>query len=127
MARDIQLRLTGRAEKLFDEMEKEGVTERDLLGYALGLLDAVKSGRLAMLRVEADEETVQDAVDYVFALPGQRIEQRKSRAPATLKITDVELPHATGEEVITLLDRLREGLRRGVEAKRDPERAREDG
>ena len=70
MARTVHLKLTKDAEDFVKELEKKGLTERDIFAKALGLLQrAYISGRIAMVRESAVKEYGQvpsKDIEYVF-------------------------------------------------------------
>jgi hypothetical protein len=68
MARYVHLRLTGQAESFLADMERRGLTERDVFSNALGLLrEAWTTKRVARLSAAASDST--EGIEYIYELP----------------------------------------------------------
>jgi adenine-specific DNA methylase len=69
MAKTVHLQLTGEAEKLLNELAESGMSERQIIAKALGMLLIVhKTGRVALLKRGKLEEDIANVVEYVFTI-----------------------------------------------------------
>ena len=67
--RRVSLRISGNAEKLFEDLNEKGFEDRDVVATALGILDLVhRTGRVALLKQDVSEGAEQyvDSVLEVY-------------------------------------------------------------
>jgi hypothetical protein len=74
MARHVHLRLSRQAEAFVEEMEEQGLTERDVFANALGLLREVwTTGQVAMITRNARALNIRNPyIQYIFQIPGTK-------------------------------------------------------
>jgi hypothetical protein len=93
MAKTIHLRLTGESEKLLSELVNLGMTERQVIAKAIGLLSiAHKTGRVALLKPQSVKmKGIGEIVDYVFSmLPVEHILKEESTEEAEASVRSAQ-------------------------------------
>jgi|GEM_PF-6059070 hypothetical protein len=102
MSRTIHFRVEGETEKFLQEMNKAGLSERDVFAKALGLLNLVhKTGRVALLRPDAElRKYADELIDFVFTLEELEPAKQKgfSKSSRSSRSKSVEFDYEDDED-----------------------------
>jgi len=95
MPRTVHFQLSGRAQQFVEEMEREGLSERDVFAKALGLLREVYKTRRIGLISHGYEES--DAVEFIYGINVSNAKSKRANLGKPVPETYTATAAATGQ------------------------------